>query len=146
MIIISACLCGCNCKYNGGNNYNEKIKKIYDEGEAILVCPEEMAGLSTPRDPVEIQGGSGVDVLEGKAKVISVNGTDVTDKFLKGANKVLEIAVKNNVKKAILKGKSPSCGSGKIYDGTFTGKIVEGNGVAAELLKLNGIEVVSEED
>ena len=146
MIIISACLCGCNCKYNGGNNYNEKIKKIYDEGEAILVCPEEMAGLSTPRDPVEIQGGSGEDFLEGRPKGLSVNGTDVTDKFIKGANKVLEIAVKNNVKKAILKAKSPSCGSGKIYDGTFTGKIVEGNGVAAELLKLNGIEVDSEED
>ncbi|GKU23935.1 DUF523 domain-containing protein [Clostridium folliculivorans] len=146
MIIISACLCGCNCKYNGGNNYNEDIKKIYDEGEAILVCPEEMGGLSTPREPVEIQGGSGVDVLEGRAKVLSARGTDVTEEFIKGASKVLEIAVKNNVKKAILKSKSPSCGARKIYDGTFSGKTVEGNGVTAELLKLNGIEVLSEEE
>ncbi|WP_160671583.1 DUF523 domain-containing protein [Clostridium sp. C8-1-8] len=146
MILISACLCGCNCKYNGGNNYNEKVKKLYDEGNAILVCPEEMSGLSTPREPVEIQNGTGLDVLEGRAKVLSAQGTDVTEKFINGANKILDIALKNNVNKAILKAKSPSCGTGKIYDGTFTGTLKEGNGVTAELLKANKIEVLNEED
>lgn len=146
MIIISACLCGINTRYDGKNNLDEKIVKLLKEGKALLVCPEQLGGLPTPRPPYEIFGGSGACVLDGKCKVISVNGDDGTDKFIKGAKETLKIAKELNSKIAILKSKSPSCGKGEIYDGSFSGKKIKGNGVTAELLIRNGINVYTEDE
>ena len=145
-ILVSACLCGLNCKYNGGNNLNEDIKKLYDEGKAILVCPEVLGGLLTPRTPREIVNGDGKKVLSGEAKVISKEEEDTTEAFLKGAKEALKIAKENNIKVAILKAKSPSCGKGLIYSGDFNGKLIEGNGVTSELLIQNGIKVLNEKN
>lgn len=133
MIIISACLCGINCKYSGENNLNSNALKLLKEGKAILVCPEQLGGLTTPRIPCEIMGGDGEDVLNGEAKVISKEGKDCTKEFLKGAYEALKIAKEVNAKKAIFKSKSPSCGCGKIYDGSFSGNKIDGNGVTAAL-------------
>ncbi len=136
MVLVSACLVGVNCKYNGGNNYNEKIMELVKNGEAILVCPEQLGGLTTPRNPSEISNG----------KVLMNNGHDVTSNFNRGAKEVLELAKRLNIKKAILKSKSPSCGHGLIYDGTFSGKKIIGNGITAQLLIDNGIEVITEDE
>lgn len=145
MYLISACLCGVNCKYSGSSNFNEKALKLFNRGEAILVCPEVLGGLTTPRLPAEINlGKTAEEVLKGKANVINNNGQEVTEKFLLGANKVLQIAQKLNIKKAILKSGSPSCGFNEVYDGSFSGKKVKGNGVTTELLIKNGIKVITE--
>lgn len=135
-ILVSACLAGVDCKYNGGNNETKKIIELIKNNDVILVCPEQLGGLKTPRDPAENIGN----------KVITDKGVDVTKEFNKGAEEVLKLAQKFNVKKAILKSRSPSCGMGKIYDGTFSGKQIDGNGVTAELLLKNGIEVISSDD
>lgn len=139
MYIISACLAGVNCKYSGGNNQDNRIIKLVKEGKGILVCPEQLGGFPTPRLPSEI-----VEIEDVKM-VRSTDGEDVTKEFVKGAEETLKIAKLMNVKKAILKSKSPSCGYGKIYDGSFTKTLKSGNGLTAELLILNGIEVISEE-
>jgi uncharacterized protein YbbK (DUF523 family) len=144
MIIVSACLAGINCKYNGGNNLDTKIQELVAKGKAIPICPEQMGGLATPRPSAEILSGMGADVLDGKARIINKNEEDVTAKFLKGAGEVLKIAKISGAKRAILKAKSPSCGCGRIYDGTFSGRLIDGNGVTAELLIRNGIEVSTE--
>lgn len=141
MIIVSACLCGINCKYSGGNNLNSEILELFKEGKAIPVCPEQLGGLETPRDPSEIINGEGKDVLDKKTIVISNKGKDVTEGFVKGAYETLNICKELKVTRAILKKNSPSCGFGAIYDGNFKGKLIEGNGVTAELLKRNGIKV-----
>ena len=135
-IMVSACLLGDNVKYNGGNNKNDELIEFLKDYEVIKVCPEVFGGLSTPRDPSEILNN----------KVITINGMDVTDKFTEGAKKTLEVARKNDVKIAILKKNSPSCGSNSIYDGTFSHNIVEGSGITARLLKENGIIVFDEEN
>ncbi len=135
-ILVSTCLLGVNCKYSGGNNYNEKVLDFIKDYEVIPVCPEIMGGLSTPRPPSERIGD----------KVINNQNIDVTNEYTKGANETLKLAQLFNVKKALLKAKSPSCGKGKIYDGTFTGTLIEGNGVTVELLESNGIEVITEQD
>jgi uncharacterized protein YbbK (DUF523 family) len=146
LILVSACLCGINCKYDGGNNLNEKVQRLLKEGKAIPVCPEQLGGQSTPRVAHEIQNGSGKDVIEGRAKVMGTDPKDdVTEQFLKGAEETLKIAVQCDVEYAILKARSPSCGKGIIYDGTFTGSKREGNGVTTELLMKNGIKVITEE-
>lgn len=146
MIIVSACLCGLNTRYDGKNNLNEKIASLLKEGKAIAVCPEQLGNLSTPRPPHEIQGGDGEAVLKGIAKVVSIEGMDSTSYFIKGAEETLKIAIEAHATCAILKAKSPSCGYGKIYDGTFTKNLIEGNGVTAELLKRNKIRVFTEEN
>ncbi len=146
MILVSACLAGLDSKYNGKSNYNEYVEKLVREGKAIMVCPEQMGGLPTPRDSCEIVCGDGGDVLSGKSNIIDSKGQDQTEKFLKGAEETLKVGKLYNINKAILKSKSPSCGVDKIYDGTFSGKLIEGNGVTAELLKRNGFEVITEED
>ena len=135
-ILVSACLLGVNCKYSDGNNYNEKVIDYIKDYEVIPVCPEIMGGLSTPRPPSEIVGD----------KVMNNIGVDVTNEYTKGAEETLKLAKLFNVKKALLKAKSPSCGKGKIYDGTFTSTLIEGNGVTVDLLESNGIEVISEQD
>jgi uncharacterized protein YbbK (DUF523 family) len=146
MIIVSACLCGINTRYDGRSNLNEKVAKLLKEGKAVLVCPEQLGGLSTPRPPHEIKGGTGAEVLDSKAKVLGVHGKDGTSEFLRGAEETLKIAREVGAKVAILKAKSPSCGFGKIYDGSFSGQKIDGNGVTAELLSRNGLTVYTEED
>jgi uncharacterized protein YbbK (DUF523 family) len=141
MYLISACLAGVNSRYDGGNNENDMVVKLVEEGKAILVCPEQLGGLPTPRTACEI-----VIDKNGERKVINKDGEDKTHNFILGAEETLAIAKKANVKKAILKAKSPSCGCGKIYDGTFSGKLINGNGVTAELLINNDIEVFTEND
>lgn len=146
-IIVSACLLGKKCKYNGKNNFNEKIIEFLEDREYIEVCPEVLSGLSTPRLPSEIEDGfSGDDVIKGRARVFSVEGSDLTDYFISGAEKTLDIALKNEVELAVLKESSPSCGSGMIYDGKFNNKKKIGRGVTSALLEKNGIKVISEED
>jgi len=135
MILVSACLCGVNCKYNGGNNLKKEILDLVKKGDAILICPEQLGGLTTPRNPSEIK------IINDEVHVITNNGEDVTENFKKGAEEVLKIAKELNIKKAILKKKSPSCGVREIYDGTFTNNLTKGNGITASLLIENGIEV-----
>ena len=145
MILVSGCLVGMKCRYDGSmSEDNEKLREMVENGEAIPICPEQLGGLPTPRPEQEIAGGEGRDVLKGRAKVINKEGKDVTDMFLKGAGDVLVIAEDKNIKKAVLKSKSPACGCGRIYDGTFRGRLREGDGVAAALLKRHGIEVITE--
>lgn len=147
MIIVSACLCGINCKYDGGNNLDERVLKLLKEGKAIPVCPEQLGGQGTPRAAHEIVNGNGLDVIEGKARVLGPKGDDdVTSEFLKGAYETLKIAEATSSNMAILKARSPSCGVGKIYDGTFSGTKRTGNGVTAELLLSKGIKVFTEEN
>lgn len=133
-ILVSACLVGVNSKYNGKNNLNEDILKLRDKFNLILCCPEVAGKLSTPRDPSEIVG----------KKVLSNKGNDVTFNYNYGANVALKLCMKHNIKYAILKEKSPSCGSTKIYDGTFSGTLIDGEGVTTTLLRNNGIKVYSE--
>ena len=132
-ILVSGCLLGLNCKYDGGNNYSEEIDEFLKDYEVIPICPEVMGGLPTPRIASERVGN----------KVLMKDGSDVTANFKKGAEECLYLAKKYNVKKALLKLRSPSCGNEKIYDGTFTHTLIDGNGVTAELLKNNGIEVLA---
>lgn len=140
MIAASACLCGINCKYSGANNCRRTIQDLFDSGNVLPVCPELFGSLQIPREPHEIVGGTGRDVLDGRARVLSSSGIDNTDKFIEGAKKTLRLLQSLNIDKVILKSRSPSCGCGKIYDGTFSGTLRDGNGVFAELLIENGIK------
>ncbi|MEG2353817.1 MAG: DUF523 domain-containing protein [Clostridium sp.] len=146
MILISACLCGVNCKYNGKSNYNKAIEDLVKLRKAIILCPEQLGGLTTPRRCCEIKDGSGEDVLHGRGKVINNLGEDITENFTRGAEEALRIAKLYNVEYAILKKKSPSCGYGEIYNGNFTGEVISGNGVTAELLSENNIKVFNEDN
>jgi len=137
MYLISACLVGINCKYNGKNNYNGKALELVKSGKAIPICPEQLGGLITPRIPAEIK------IIDGKRKVFNKNGEDVTQAFEKGANEVLELCKKLDIEKVILQPRSPSCGVGKIYSGNFDGVLIDGNGITAQLLIDNGIIVES---
>lgn len=136
MYLVSACLCGVNCKYSGKNNLNNECVKLLEKGEAILICPEQLGGLTTPREPAEIRG----------EKVITKDGVDVTRDFIKGAEETLRIAKISNIKVAILKESSPSCGCNFIYDGSFSGKKIKGEGITCNLLKKEGIKVISDEE
>ena len=133
-LIVSACLLGADCKYSGGNNKDERVIALENDFELIPVCPECFAGLPIPREPSEIREG----------RVFSKSGKDLTKEFLTGAEHTLYIAQENNCPAALLKERSPSCGFGLIYDGSFTGKLTEGNGLTAELLDENGIAVFGE--
>lgn len=145
-ILVSACLLGINCKYSGGNNLTPGLLELLKEHTLIPVCPEQLGGLTTPRRPSEIQDGDGSEVLAGNSLVMNNEGKDLTREFIKGAEETLNLAKLYSCTAAILKARSPSCGSGKIYDGTFSGKVKEGSGVAAQLLLDNGIAVMSEEN
>jgi len=140
MILVSGCLVGINCKYNGGNNYDERIFNLVKEGKAIPVCPEQLGGLRTPRNPSEIC------TKNNRRYVVSNQNEDVTAEYERGAEEVLELAKKLNIKEVILQPKSPSCGKGKIYDGSFSKTLIDGNGVTADLLIKNGIKVYMPEE
>ncbi|MFT5871864.1 MAG: hypothetical protein ACI8WT_000788 [Clostridium sp.] len=146
MIVVSACLCGINCRYDGGNNLDKRVFKLLMEGKAIPVCPEQLGGLETPRDPKEIVNGNGMDVLSGKARILGVDEEDVTTKFIKGAYETLKIAEAVSASVAILKARSPSCGVAQIYDGTFSRTKKIGNGVTTQLLLSKGIKIYTEEN
>ena len=133
-VLVSACLMGENCKYNGGNNYVKDIELIKTKANLVSVCPEVDGGLSVPRAPSEIKD----------ERVVAKSGEDVTEYFVKGAELALETAKKHSCEFALLKAKSPSCGNGMVYDGSFEGVLCEGDGVTASLLKKNGIKVLNE--
>lgn len=133
-VLVSSCLLGKNCKYNGKNNYNKDVIDFLKTYEIVSICPEELGGLSTPRLPSEIRN----------QQVIRKDGKNVTFYFQKGAMIALNIAQRNDCKFAILKKNSPSCGFGEIYDGSFTSTIIEGHGVTAELLYSNGVVICNE--
>ncbi len=140
MYLVSACLAGIECRYDGKGKAEDAIVKLVQQGKAIPVCPEQLGGLTTPRISCEI-----VDRL-GERKVINKEGDDRTEEFVLGAERTLAIAKALGIKKAIMKSKSPSCGCGMIYDGSFSGRLIPGNGLAVEQLLQNGIEVISEKD
>ncbi|SMB93019.1 Uncharacterized conserved protein YbbK, DUF523 family [Thermanaeromonas toyohensis ToBE] len=144
-ILVSACLAGYHCKYNGGSNLVPEIKELVTRRQAIPVCPEKLGGLSIPRPPAEIQGGDGFDVLEGRARVVDKEGRDVTAAFLQGARATAELARALGTRVAILKERSPSCGIRAIYNGTFSGCTRTGCGVTAALLLRQGLQLFSEE-
>jgi uncharacterized protein YbbK (DUF523 family) len=144
MILISSCLAGLSTRYDGGDNYREEIALLLKQGKAVLVCPEQLGGLPTPREPAEIVGGNGSDVLNGKAKVMTSEGRDVTGEFIRGARETLKTAQAVQAKYAVLKESSPSCGSILIYDGTFSMRKHPGFGVTSSLLRRHGVEVYSE--
>ena len=143
IIMISACLCGINCRYDGQAVHNSGIIEFLKGKHFIPVCPEQLGGLSTPRNPSFINKGDGLDVLYGKAKVITFQGKDVTKAFLLGAEQVLEIARLVGSTKAVLKEKSPSCGIKTIY---HKEKLVKGCGVTTALLLKNKFSLISEEE
>lgn len=135
-IMVSKCLLGINCKYNGENNLNSRVLEISKRHNCILICPEEFGGLKTPRDPSEIKNGI----------VISRSGVDVSEYFKKGKEICVNLAKINNIDLAILKESSPSCGVNDIYDGTFTNKKIKGMGITSRALKDLGIKIYSEKD
>lgn len=138
MYLISSCLIGINCRYNGTSSLITELKKMVDEGKAIIACPEVLGGLDTPREPCEIQPSSNT--------IISASGQDYTDAFRQGAIETLHLCQQENITTAILKSRSPSCGCGKIYDGNFQGQLIDGNGLTADLLIQNDIKVYTEEN
>ena len=135
-VLISACLIGENTKYNGGNNFIKSVEKLYPLCDLIIICPEVMSGLKTPRSPSEIKNG----------KVINKANKDVTSFFKSGASLITYIAEQNNVKYAVLKENSPSCGVHHIYDGTFSNNLIKGNGITTQELIKKGIQVFSEKE
>ncbi|MCM3737692.1 DUF523 domain-containing protein [Bacillus cytotoxicus] len=146
MIVISACLAGIACRYDGNDNLVTKIGELLEKEEAVLICPEVLGGLPTPRTPAEIIGGNGEDVLDGTAKVIDQDGNDVTDIFIAGAYKALDQIKDLNPEYIILKERSPSCGSSVIYTGEFNGQKQDGYGVTTALFRRHGFTVISEDD
>lgn len=136
MKLCSACLLGVKCRYDGQSKSDKKVINLAKKDILIPVCPEQLGGLATPRKSSELKG----------EKVFTKSGKDITQNLEKGAEEVLGLAKLFDIKEAIFKQKSPSCGCGQIYDGTFSGRIIKGDGVTTALLKKNGIKVVSEKD
>ncbi len=134
-ILVSACLLGVRCRYDGGTKPVERVIELSKRFTLVPVCPEQLGGLSTPRVAHERKNG----------RVVSEHGSDATEVFVRGAAEALRIARITGCRRAILKARSPSCGVGKIADGTFSGALVEGNGVTAELLMAEGLEVQTDE-
>ena len=146
MILVSACLLGKKTKYDGGSNPHELLKLYDDCGCFLPFCPEALGKLSIPRPPAEIFAGTGQAVWQKNAIVKDKNENDVTEYFLAGATAAQELAEAHQVKYAILKENSPSCGVHSIYDGTFSHKKIKGQGVAAAALAEAGITIYSERD
>ena len=136
MYLVSACLAGYNCRYDAKNCLDEEILELVNNGKALPLCPEQLGGLPTPRISGELRPCDGE-----KVKVFGKNGEDLTEYYVRGANHTLAMCLAIGVRKAILKSRSPSCGCGVVYDGSFTGRLVPGDGVTTALLKRHGIEV-----
>jgi len=145
-IVVSACLLGFKCRWDGESRPCEKLIDLYKKGEILPICPEELGGLSTPRIPSEVKCGDGSGVVKGVNFVFDKNGKDVTKNFLIGAEKAVELAKKFGATGFLGKSKSPSCGSGCTYDGTFTGKLIKGDGVAVAFFKKNKFNILTEND
>ena len=135
-LLVSACLLGVNCRYDGGCRTDRTVTRLAGRFGLVPVCPEQMGGLPTPRPPVEL--------CEGRA--VTRQGLDVTDRFLRGAQEALKLARLCGCRYAVLKSKSPSCGCGLRYDGTFSGGLTSGDGLTAELLRRSGIVVLHENE
>ena len=136
MILVSACLLGCACRYDGQSKPHPLAIELARQGRAVPVCPEQLGGLTTPRLPSERQG----------ERVVMQDGRDVTEEYRRGAEAALALCIKHGCKAAVLKEKSPSCGCGFVYDGTFSRRLIEGDGVTAEVLKAHGIRVYGESE
>ncbi len=145
-VLVSACLAGRSCRFDGSANPDDGVARLVAEGRAVLVCPEVDGGLGTPRPPAEIVGGLGDDVLAGRARVITAGGIDVTHAYIWGARQALEAARRTGATVAVLKARSPSCGRGAVYDGTFSKTITAGDGVTVALLRREGIHVLTDEE
>ncbi|MDD3627619.1 MAG: DUF523 domain-containing protein [bacterium] len=143
MILVSACLAGHQCRYDGSSCPDPEVLEMIKSFRALPVCPEEYGILPIPRFPSEIVGGNGENVLDGSAWVVDSRGNDVTSNYVEGAVKVLKLALSMDVQKVIFKRYSPACGCGFIYDGTFRNRLKIGDGVCSALLKRNNIIIES---
>lgn len=139
--MVSACLLGIPTAYNGSANLCQRLLDPAAQGRILPICPEVAGGLSTPRPPAEIVGGDGGDVLDGRARVVTIDGVDMTAAYVEGAHIALATTQRYSIQMAILKQRSPSCGSSHIYDGTHSDRLVPGQGVAAALLRRYGVTV-----
>lgn len=135
-ILVSACLLGCPCRYDGKSKPNDAVLALMEHHTLIPICPEQMGGLATPRVPAERKDGG----------VFTERGGDVTEQYRRGAEEALRLAQLYGCKYAILKERSPSCGNGQIYDGSFSRRLIDGDGVTAQLLKAHGITVLGESE
>lgn len=145
-VVLSACLAGVACTHEAQPKTRDWAVALVAEGRAVLVCPEVAGGLPIPRPAAEIQGGDGEDVVAGRARVVDENGRDVTENYLRGAEKARAAARETGATLAILKARSPSCGCRRIYDGGFGRRLRDGDGVTAAALRRDGLDVVSDED
>ncbi|AIN60813.1 DUF523 domain-containing protein [Pseudomonas soli] len=144
-VLVSACLLGQPVRYDGrASGHPDVLQRWQAEGRVVPLCPEVAGGLPTPRPPAEIPGGQGGAVLDGQAQVLTVTGDDVSDAFLAGARLALELVRRHGIRVAVLKSGSPSCGNLQIYDGSFSGVKVAGEGVTTALLRREGVQVFSE--
>lgn len=134
-LLVSACLLGASCKYSGGDNYCPQVAALRERFQLIPVCPEQLGGLPTPRPPAELQGD----------RVVTKEGQDVTEQYRRGAQEALKLARLFGCTGAVLKARSPSCGCGQVYDGTFTSTAIPGDGVTAALLRGSGLQLWTEE-
>ncbi len=145
-VLVSACLAGRTCRFDGSSSKDALVASLVAAGRAVLVCPEVDGGLGTPRPPAEIVGGDGKAVLEGRARVVTEAGLDVTEAYLAGARRALDAARRSGATAAILKSRSPSCGKGGVYDGSFSKTLRAGDGVTAALLEAHGLTVLTDEE
>ena len=145
-LLLSACLAGNPVRYDGASKpgYLDQLQALIDNARVVAFCPEIAGGMPVPRDPAEIEDGDGGQVLEGLGRVVTFNGEDVTEQFIAGAYRALELCQAESISVAILTEKSPSCGSHQTYDGSFSRTLTDGNGVTAALLKRHGIRVFNE--
>ena len=141
VVLVSACLLGQPVRYNGGACADPALVLALADATVVPVCPEQLAGLPTPRLPAELCGGDGAAVLEGNACVRDLAGTDVSAAYVRGAEATLALARQHGVRRAVLKQNSPSCGCGRIYDGGFCDRLTDGDGVTTALLRRHGIAV-----
>lgn len=141
-VLVSACLAGEPCRWDGRARSDRRVRAMVNEGRAIPVCAEVLGGLAVPRPPAEIVGGTGSDVLDGTARVLSTEGEDLSGAFIEGARRVAERAEAAGARLAILHDRSPSCGCARIHDGSFSGRLIAGEGVLAALLRSRGLLVL----
>ena len=142
-VLVSACLLGKNCRFNGGDSHSPDLEDL--DVDFIPVCPEEAGNLGTPRPAAEMQKGA-ESILNGNGSVVDNDGKDVTEKFIQGAEESLKTGINSEADCAILKSRSPSCGIGGIYDGTFTNSLTDGDGIFAHLCRKSGINCISSDN